>query len=121
MTITWPTVLTIGRLFAAPAIGLVFLAIPRPWADWVALVLFVGASATDWLDGKLARSYGQVTRLGTMLDPIADKAMVVIALTVLVGLSGMVGWIVLPAVVILFRLSMFLPELLFLEERLQRP
>ncbi len=71
---TVPNILTILRLLAAPGMLLVFLVLPRPEADWVAVVLFLGASVTDWFDGYLARSWQQQTRLGAMLDPIADKA-----------------------------------------------
>ncbi|MDV7142748.1 CDP-diacylglycerol--glycerol-3-phosphate 3-phosphatidyltransferase [Tropicimonas sp. TH_r6] len=98
-----PNTLTILRLLAAPAVMLVFLLLPRPFADWVALVLFVGASATDWFDGYLARAWNQQTKLGTMLDPIADKAMVIIALAAVIGLMGLNGLILIPAAVILFR------------------
>ncbi len=80
-----------------------FLYFTRPWADWFALVLFVSAAATDWFDGYLARAWKQTTKLGTMLDPIADKAMVVIALAVILGYSSMSPWLVLPTTVILFR------------------
>ncbi|NDR57267.1 CDP-diacylglycerol--glycerol-3-phosphate 3-phosphatidyltransferase [Aliiruegeria sabulilitoris] len=100
---TVPNILTIIRLISAPAVLLVFLVLPRPFADWIALVLFVGASVTDWFDGYLARKWGQQTKLGAMLDPIADKAMVIIALAALVGLMGLNPWILLPAAVILFR------------------
>ncbi|MGR3408771.1 CDP-diacylglycerol--glycerol-3-phosphate 3-phosphatidyltransferase, partial [Roseovarius indicus] len=88
---------------AAPAVAVMFLYFTRPWADWFALVLFVGAAITDYFDGYLARMWKQTTKLGTMLDPIADKAMVVIALMVIVGYSSMSPWLVLPATVILFR------------------
>lgn len=80
-----------------------FLYFPRPYADWFALVLFLGAAITDWFDGYLARAWKQETKLGAMLDPIADKAMVVIALMVIVGFSSMSPWLVLPTTVILFR------------------
>ena len=103
MTWTLPNILTIGRLLAAPGVAVMFLYFNRPYADWFALLLFISAALTDWLDGHLARSWKQVTRLGTMLDPIADKAMVVIALMVIVGYSSMSPWLVLPATVILFR------------------
>ena len=95
--------LTVGRLLAAPGFALVYVALPRPAADWVALVLFVGAALTDFIDGHLARKWDQITGFGRMLDPIADKAMVVIALMVIVGYSSMSPWLVLPATVILFR------------------
>ena len=100
---TVPNILTALRLLAAPAVAVMFLYFHRPWADWFALVLFIGAAITDWFDGYLARAWKQTTKLGTMLDPIADKAMVVIALMVIVGYSSMSPWLVLPATVILFR------------------
>ena len=103
MTWTLPNILTLIRLLAAPGVAVMFLYFNRPLADWFALVLFVGAALTDWIDGHLARSWKQVTKMGAMLDPIADKAMVVIALMVIVGYSSMSPWLVLPATVILFR------------------
>jgi CDP-diacylglycerol--glycerol-3-phosphate 3-phosphatidyltransferase len=103
MTWNFPNILTVLRLIAAPGIAVMFLYFNRPYADWYALTLFVLAAVTDWFDGHLARSWKQETKLGTMLDPIADKAMVVIALMVIVGYSSMSPWLVLPATVILFR------------------
>ncbi|WP_092778899.1 CDP-diacylglycerol--glycerol-3-phosphate 3-phosphatidyltransferase [Jannaschia pohangensis] len=100
---TVPNMLTVLRLLAAPGVAIMFLFFARPWADWFALVLFVVAAVTDWFDGYLAREWQQETRFGAMLDPIADKAMVVIALLVITGFSGMNPWILLPATVILFR------------------
>jgi len=91
------------RLLAAPGVAIMFLYFARPWADWFALVLFVVAATTDWVDGYLARAWNQQTKFGAMLDPIADKAMVVIALLVICGFSGMDPWILLPAVLIMFR------------------
>ena len=100
-----PNILTVLRLLAAPALAVMFLFFSRPYADWFALVLFVSAAITDWFDGYLARSWKQETKMGAMLDPIADKAMVVIALMILVGYSTShwTAWLVLPATVILFR------------------
>lgn len=102
---TWniPNILTLLRLLAAPGIAVMFLYFARPWADWYALVLFVIAATTDWVDGYLARAWNQQTKFGAMLDPIADKAMVVIALLVICGFSGMNPWILLPATLIMFR------------------
>lgn len=98
-----PNILTVLRLLAAPGVAIMFLYFHRPWADWFALALFVTAAATDWFDGYLARLWKQESKFGTMLDPIADKAMVVIALMVLTGYNGMNPWLILPATVILFR------------------
>ncbi|MCV2883005.1 CDP-diacylglycerol--glycerol-3-phosphate 3-phosphatidyltransferase [Actibacterium sp. XHP0104] len=102
---TWniPNILTVLRLLAAPGVALAFLLLPRPFADWAALILFVGASVTDWFDGYLARKWNQTSRFGAMLDPIADKVMVVIALMVVVAATGMPFLVMLPATVILFR------------------
>jgi CDP-diacylglycerol--glycerol-3-phosphate 3-phosphatidyltransferase len=98
-----PNILTVIRLLAAPGVAVMFLYFHRPWADWFALALFVGAAATDWFDGYLARLWKQESKFGAMLDPIADKAMVVIAIMVLTGYNGMNPWLILPATVILFR------------------
>ena len=108
MTWTVPNILTLLRLIAAPGVVVMFLYFDRPWADWFALLLFVTAAITDWFDGYLARAWNQQTKLGTMLDPIADKAMVVIAFLVIVALNsdrryGMDPWILLPATLIVFR------------------
>ena len=103
MTWTIPNILTLLRLLAAPGVVLMFLYFARPYADWFALILFIAAAVTDWFDGYLARSWKQETKLGAMLDPIADKAMVVIALVVITGYAGMDPWLLLPATVIIFR------------------
>ncbi len=100
-----PNILTTLRLLAAPALAVMFLFFSRPVADWFALLLFVGAAVTDWFDGYLARSWKQETKMGAMLDPIADKAMVLIALMILVSYSPAhwTPWLVLPATLIVFR------------------
>ncbi|WP_341367914.1 CDP-diacylglycerol--glycerol-3-phosphate 3-phosphatidyltransferase [Yoonia sp. BS5-3] len=103
MTLNIPNILTILRLIAAPAVVFLFLFITRPWADWFALVLFIGAALTDFLDGYLARAWKQETKLGAMLDPIADKAMVIIALFVIASQSNMNFLILAPATIIIFR------------------
>ena len=108
MTWTIPNMLTLLRLLAAPGVVLMFLYFTRPWADWFALILFISAAITDFFDGYLARLWKQETKLGAMLDPIADKAMVVIAFLVIVALNsdrryGMDPWILLPATLIVFR------------------
>ena len=102
---TWniPNTLTVLRLLAAPGVALMFLYFHRPWADWFALALFVSAALTDWFDGYLARLWKQESKFGAMMDPIADKAMVVIAIMILTGYNGMNPWLILPATLILFR------------------
>lgn len=103
MNLNVPNILTVLRLAAAPGLAVMFLYFTRPYADWFALTLFIIAALTDWVDGYLARAWKQETKLGAMLDPIADKAMVIIALMVIVGYSSMSPWLVLPTTVILFR------------------
>ncbi|WP_224816217.1 CDP-diacylglycerol--glycerol-3-phosphate 3-phosphatidyltransferase [Hasllibacter sp. MH4015] len=88
MRLNLPNSLTLVRLVAAPMVAFVFILLPRPFADWVALLLFMSAAFTDYVDGVLARAWKQETKFGAMLDPIADKAMVVIALTVVLALYG---------------------------------
>ncbi|MEM8787686.1 MAG: CDP-diacylglycerol--glycerol-3-phosphate 3-phosphatidyltransferase [Pseudomonadota bacterium] len=100
---TLPNLLTIARLLAALAFALVFAVLPRPLADMIALALFIAAALTDFLDGYLARRWNQISPFGRMLDPIADKAIVVIALAVILGLSGLNPLVLIPATVILFR------------------
>jgi CDP-diacylglycerol--glycerol-3-phosphate 3-phosphatidyltransferase len=100
---TLPNTLTVLRLLAAPGVAVMFLYFTRPWADFLALTLFVGAAVTDYFDGYLARLWKQESRFGAMLDPIADKVMVVIAIMVITGYNGMNPWLILPATVILFR------------------
>lgn len=95
--------MTVCRLFAAPGVAVMFLYFHRPLADWFALSLFVIAAITDWFDGYIARAWKQESKFGAMLDPIADKAMVVIALVIITGYSGMNPWLILPVTAILFR------------------
>jgi cardiolipin synthase (CMP-forming) len=98
-----PNLLTGLRMAAAPALLLVFALFDRPTADLWALGLFVAAAATDWIDGRLARAWAVPSPFGTMLDPIADKAIALIALAVLLGQHGPVWWLAIPAAAILTR------------------
>lgn len=100
---TLPNILTVLRLIAAPGVAIMFLYFHRPWADWFALTLFISAAITDYFDGYLARLWKQESKFGAMMDPVADKAMVVIALVIITGYSGMNPWLMLPVTVILFR------------------
>lgn len=102
---TWniPNILTVFRLLCAPGVAIIFLILPRPLADWVALILFASAALTDFFDGYLARKWDQMSKFGAMLDPIADKAMVVTALAVLTMLHGINWLVVVPTALILLR------------------
>ncbi len=81
---TLPTYLTVARIAAVALVALALL-VPADWARWTAFALFVAAAATDWLDGYLARKLDQGSDLGRMLDPIADKMLVAVALLMLVA------------------------------------
>lgn len=100
---TVPNLLTLARLAAVPLLALAWLLLDRPLADRVALALFLAAAATDFLDGFLARRLGQGSAFGRMLDPVADKAMVTVALAMLLALAGPDWRLVVPAVLILLR------------------
>ncbi len=98
-----PNILTMARIAAAPLLALVFLVFERPLADWLAFGLFVGAAVTDFFDGWLARKLNQTSEIGKMLDPIADKVMVIIALMVLLWMHQSGEILVIPAVLIVLR------------------
>ncbi len=94
--------LTASRIAAIPVI-LILLAIPRGWAAWLALILFVAAGITDWLDGYMARRENQVSMIGQFLDPIADKLLVAATILFLVANGQISGFAIWPAVIILLR------------------
>ena len=78
-----PNKLTVGRLILT-AFFVAFLSSSTHWGDVVALLLFIIASATDWLDGYLARKLNQMTNFGKLMDPLADKVLVASALVCLI-------------------------------------
>jgi CDP-diacylglycerol--glycerol-3-phosphate 3-phosphatidyltransferase len=89
-----PNVLTIGRIFLIPIVVAVLLTVEiRIWALWGAS-LFLAAALTDLLDGYVARRRKQVTNLGRLLDPIADKLLISSALISLVQLGIAPAWMV---------------------------
>lgn len=94
-----PNKLTILRIILIP-VFVVLLLINIPYGDYFAAAIFIIAALTDSLDGYLARRWKQVTRLGIILDPLADKLLITAALISLVELGRIPGWI---AIVILGR------------------
>ena len=84
---------TTARVVATPFVVLLFVWDFEGHAYW-ATALFAVAMATDWFDGKLARRSGRASALGTLLDPIADKLLVLSVLIVLVDEGVFAGWIV---------------------------
>lgn len=97
-----PNVLTLSRIAAIPLL-VALVAFGTPLADLLAAILFVLAGVTDWLDGRLARSRRQLSDLGRMLDPIADKLLVGATLMVLVGFRRLPAYGIYPAIVIMLR------------------
>jgi len=102
-----PNLLTYARIAAVPVVvALMFWQsiFDGPlWLRWVALAIFISAGVTDILDGYLARTWGQQSSLGRMLDPIADKLLVSSCLLMLAAEETIRGWSLLAAVVILCR------------------
>lgn len=94
-----PNSLTILRIILIP-IFVIILLTRIPYGDYLAALVFSMAAITDSLDGYLARKWKQVTKLGIILDPLADKLLITAALISLVELGSIKGWI---AIVILGR------------------
>ena len=89
-----PTLLTLSRIVLIPVF--VFTVYPHPVFG---TVIFGIASLTDFLDGYLARRSGQITKFGIILDPIADKFLVISALIVLVDMERLAAWIAITIIV----------------------
>lgn len=85
-----PNKLTIGRIIAIPIFIVVFLMGYR----YTSAVIFILAAFTDMLDGKIARKYNLVTNFGKLMDPLADKLLVMSALICMVELGDVAGWMV---------------------------
>ena len=102
MNLKIPNILTIGRIIIVPIFVLSFY-LPGIVGDLVPFFLFVIASFTDYLDGLLARLYKEESKLGELLDPIADKILVAAALVLLVMNGIIKNYEVIAAIVILTR------------------
>ncbi len=102
MKIKMPNILTIGRIIIVPIFVLSFY-IPGMIGDLVPFFLFVIASFTDFLDGLLARMYKEESKLGELLDPVADKILVSAALILLVMNGIIKNYEVIAAIIILTR------------------
>lgn len=96
-----PNVLTWARIVLIPIFVLAFY-IPASWSSALTALIFGFAALTDWLDGYLARRWGQTSDFGAFLDPVADKLMVAVALVLLVQ-SQPTPWLAIPAAVIIGR------------------
>jgi CDP-diacylglycerol--glycerol-3-phosphate 3-phosphatidyltransferase len=85
--------LTLARVAAAPVVVLLYVW-NFPNHDWWATVVFMVAMTTDFFDGRVARSRGHSSPFGSLLDPVADKLLVMSVLIVLVGEGVFPGWMV---------------------------
>jgi cardiolipin synthase len=104
-----PNIITIARIAAiVPIVALVMHGAPA--ARSVALFLYIAAAVSDWVDGYLARAWGQYSDLGRMLDPIADKILVIILIAVLAWDRSFSALDMIPVVAILLR-ETFIPGL----------
>ena len=102
MKIKFPNYLTIGRIIIVPFFVLAYY-LPGFYGDIIPFTLFVVASFTDFLDGLLARLYKEESKLGELLDPIADKIIVATALILLVMDGTIKNYEVIAAIIILTR------------------
>ena len=102
MKIKVPNYLTIGRIIIVPIFVITFY-LPGFYGDIIPFVLFVIASFSDFLDGLLARMYKEESKLGELLDPIADKIIVATALILLVMNENIKNYEVIAAIIILTR------------------
>ena len=102
MKLKIPNILTIGRIILVPILIFAFY-LPGALGDWIPFFIFVLASFTDFLDGLLARLYKEESKLGELLDPIADKIIIASALVLLVMDATIIDFEVIAAIIILIR------------------
>lgn len=87
--------LTLLRVVMIPVFLLVLFLGPEPMNRYLAVVIFIVASLTDMLDGKIARKYNLVSNFGKFMDPLADKLLVMSALVSMVALEDLAAWVVI--------------------------
>ena len=87
-----PNTLTLVRIFLVPFL-VIFLIASADTRNYPAAAIFLAAVFTDWLDGRIARSRKQVTTLGQLLDPVADKLLIAAALISLVEIGRVSAWV----------------------------
>jgi CDP-diacylglycerol---glycerol-3-phosphate 3-phosphatidyltransferase len=97
-----PNLLTMSRIFVIPPIVALFF-VEGDMARWITLGLYAAACVTDFFDGYVARTRGQISKLGRFLDPVADKLLVASVILMLVATGRISGLVVLPALIILIR------------------
>jgi CDP-diacylglycerol---glycerol-3-phosphate 3-phosphatidyltransferase len=85
--------LTLVRVAAVPVV-VVLYALDESTLDWWATGIFIAAMTTDWFDGRVARSRGHTSPFGSLLDPVADKLLVLTVLIMLIDRGVFPGWMV---------------------------
>lgn len=102
-----PNKLTMFRVVLIPFFVVLLLVDITPYDNWIALAIFIVASLTDLLDGKIARKYDLVTNFGKFMDPLADKLLVCSALICLVEMERIAAWMVIVIIAREFIISGF--------------
>ncbi len=102
MTTNLPNILTLSRIAAIPVV-IALLFYPGEAARWGAMALFAAAAITDYFDGYIARITGQYSRIGSFLDPIADKLLVGAVVVMLVATERITDMHIIPALIIVMR------------------
>ena len=102
-----PNKLTMFRVILIPFFVVFLLVDITPVDKWIALAIFIIASLTDMLDGKIARKYNLVTNFGKFMDPLADKLLVCSALVCLVAVDRIPAWMVIVIIAREFIISGF--------------
>lgn len=97
-----PNLLTLSRILVIPPIVALFF-VDGDAPRWIALGLYAAACVTDFFDGYVARSMGQISKFGRFMDPVADKLLVASVIFMLVATNRIGGIVVLPALIILIR------------------
>ncbi len=95
MQMNLPNKLTILRVILIPVFLLILFLLPAPNNRYIAVVIFIAASLTDFLDGYLARKWHMVSNFGKFMDPLADKLLVMAALVSMVQLGDLPSWVVI--------------------------
>lgn len=99
---TLPNVLTLSRIVLIPVVMVAFY-VDTTLSKWIAVIAFISACLTDFLDGYIARLMKQTSRFGQFLDPIADKLLIASTLLLLAGFDRISRLSFLPAIIILCR------------------
>jgi len=102
-----PNKITLFRVILIPFFLISLLVSAIPGGRWIALVIFIVASLSDMVDGKLARKYNLVTDFGKFMDPLADKLLVCSAMIAMIELGKIPAWIVIVIIAREFTISGF--------------